>query len=221
MYSKRWVWLEISVNLPGLTAGSWKSFYVPEAILDHVPIYKAQLLRKAAPINSWDEHTIRDTTVSYPAEPVTAAIRFLVSGFLAPLDTSSTLTCEKTLGSLVELYKLSIKLSIKCLEVALLDHIDALNFEALPHQKFLGFARSYYASGGVDAQHTTLGHLIKKKLSSLLPYLQKSMTIEEMSSESGILGKQLIAVLLERMAKIQAAPGSDARVKIENQGRLI
>jgi hypothetical protein len=219
MDTERWVWLEISVSSLAVAA-TWKSFYVPEAIIDHIPSYKDLLLKKAALINSWDEHTIRDSSVTRPMEPVKGAIRFLVSGFLAPLDTSST-TCDKTLDGLIELYKLSIELSIKCLEVAVLGHIDALNFEALPHQKFLGFARSYYSVNGVGRQNSSMGCLIKKKLSSLLPYLQKSMTIEEMSTETGILGKQLIAVLLERVAKVQAASSSDAKVKMENRGRLI
>lgn len=185
---------------PGHTS---KCYYVPEAIIDQIPSYKDQLLKKATAANAWEEHTIRDASgLARPLETVTAVIRFLVSGFLAPLDTSSP-TCGKTLDGLVELYKLSIMMSIKCLEVAVLDDINALQFNALPHHVFLVFARSYYALGGVDAQHTTLGHLIKKKLFSLLPHLQKSMTIEDMSTETGILGKQLIAVLLEDRFKGQ------------------
>lgn len=101
----------------------------------------------------------------------------------------------------------------------MLCHIDNLDFEALPHHKFLDFARRYYNVNGALSQHTTLGHLIKKKLLSLLPHLQRSMTIEEMSSESGILGKQLIAVLLEDRVKNQAELGPEASIKMETQGR--
>jgi hypothetical protein len=221
MDTKRWMWLEVHVKSPGMMTPAIKNFYVPEAIVDHIPSYKAQLLKKPASINSWVEHTIRDTP-TYPRDQETflGAIRFLVNGFLVPLNTTST-TCDNALGNLVDLYKLGIALSIKFLETALVNHIDELDFEALPHQKFLGFARSYYHSSGVDAQRSSLGLLIKKKLFTLLPYLQRSMTIEEISSENGTLGKQLIAVLLEdrvmnqATAAAAAASGPEANIKME------
>jgi hypothetical protein len=229
---ERWVWLEFQVRANNRAGWASKCYYVPEVVIDHIPAFKDQLLEQPAPVNAWEEHTVRDNiAVVRSLETVTAAIRFLVNGILAPLDTASA-TCGQTLDSLVELYKFSTDLSIKRLEVAVLDHINALNFEALPHQKFLGFARSYYSVNGVESQHTSMGRLIKKKLSSLLPYLQKSMTIEEMSSEGGILGKQLVTVLLEDRLKGQqmaallndrfrdhAASGSGARVKMEHQER--
>lgn len=213
MDSKRWVWL--IVNTISGTRTATKDFYIPEKIIDHIPSYKTKLQDRLAAIEGDGEPTIRDL-VRRDLEPFTKAIRFLASGHLAPLDTSAP-TCSQTLDGHVELFKLSRKLSIKCLEDAVLDQIDNLQFRALPHVVFLGFARSYYI-GGADTQHTSLGELIKKKLFSLLPYLQQSMSVGELSSEDGILGKQLMTVLLEDRAKPHVAPGFGAmRVKVESE----
>lgn len=198
MDSKRWVWLELYILTETRGAFVTKSIYVPEKVIDQIPSYKAQLQRKLALIKDDKEPTILDTT-GRDQESISKAIRFLTNGYLTPLDAASH-TCDKSLASLVDLYKLSIDMSITALEYAVLWHIGDLDFQALPRQKFLWFARTYYRAGA-DTQHTSLGKLIKKKVASLLPYLQQSMTVEELSSEGGILGKQLIAVLLEDRAK--------------------
>jgi hypothetical protein len=94
------------------------------------------------------------------------------------------------------------------------DLIDSLNPAV-----FLAFASRYYKETGCYPQGTsTLGCLIKVKLAEFLPRLQQTMTIKDISSQGGILGTQLIEVLLEDRVKSQAAPGSGARVKVENQG---
>lgn len=93
------------------------------------------------------------------------AIRFLVSGYLRPLDANSS-TCKNTLENFINLYQFSAALSIKSLEMAALKHIDTL--EGLTPAIFLAFARSYYRMNGVGAQNAGLGKLIKKKLAAFL-----------------------------------------------------
>jgi hypothetical protein len=144
---KRWVWLEIAVpptngrqnreNPPAAT----KHYYVPEEIIDHIPSYKSQL-QCAYYRNVDDERIIQDTTPR-DQQAVANAIRSLTSGYLVPLNASSSAACEKALQSLVQLYNFSVALKIVKLETAVLSHIDAVNFEAMAVNAFLGFARSY------------------------------------------------------------------------------
>jgi hypothetical protein len=124
---------------------------------------------------------------------------------------------EGTWDSLVGLYNFSRLLSIKTLEVAMLTKFCDL-IDALSPTVFLTFARRYYnETGRYPKESSTLGCLIKVKLAEFLPRLQQTMTIKEISSQGGILGTQLIEVLLEDRAKNQVAPGSGARTKVENQ----
>ena len=60
-----------------------------------------------------------------------------------------------------------------------------------------------------------MGRMIKRKLAYFLPLLQESMTVDEISSEVGVLGKQLIAVLLEDRARTTMREKSESKVLIE------
>jgi len=217
MKTERWVWLEVAVLPPNKRPRvnpSINRHYVPEAIVYHIPSYRAQLEEKLVSINSHrdDEPVIRD---DQPRDPqiVTKAIRFLVSGHLTPLD-ASTGDCEKALDNLVELWYFSSILTIVNLSQALISHIE--NSTAVTLEIFLAFARRFYARFTdvyKTVERTSLGQMIKRKLAYFLPLLQESMTVDEISSEVGVLGKQLIAVLLEdRATKYEK---SDSKVKIE------
>jgi hypothetical protein len=184
-----------------------KHYYVPEEIIDHIPSYKSQ--SQLLYDNVGDERVIQDRTPR-DQQAVTSAIRFLTGGYLTPVNLSPSL-CEKSLQGLVQLYNFSVALKIVKLEAAVVNHIDLLNFEAMAVNVFLGFARTYYNGGGADTQHSSLGCFIKKKLVLLLPRLQQFMTAEKISSEEGVLGKQLIAVLFEDRAQNQVALGSIKR----------
>jgi len=216
MNIKRWVWLHIPVpptngwqsreNLPATI----KHYYVPEEIIDHIPSYKNQSQQSYSfNDNVNDERIIWDGTAR-DQQAVASAIRFLTSGYLVPLNASSS-AYENSLHSLVRLYNLSVALKIAKLETALVSHIDDANFEAIGVNIFRRFARTYYNGDGVDTQNSSLGRLVKKKLSLLLPRLQQSMTAEKISSEEGVLGKQLIAVLFEDRVQHQITLGAVKR----------
>jgi hypothetical protein len=215
MNIKRWVWLEIPVLPANVSHYGEKQpttvkhmYYVPKEILDHIPVYKAQSRGYFAKTDG--DVVARDGTAR-DQQAVTRAIRFLTSGDLPVTLDNSCPDYEKALHDLVQLYNFSIALQIGKLENAVLGRIDNLNFEALTLNIFLGFARSYYNGDGADTQNSSLGRLIKKKLSLSLPRLQKTMTAEKISSEGGVLGKQLIAVLFEDRAQSQVALGSVKR----------
>jgi hypothetical protein len=144
------------------------------------------------------------------SKAVTNAIRFLSSGYLTPVN-ASTSACEKALQTLVQLYNFSIALKIVKLETAVLSHIEVVNFEAMALDVVLGFARSYYNGDGADTQNSSLGRLIKTKLSLSLPRVQQSMIAAKISSEEGVMGKQLIAVLFEDRAQHQVTLGAVKR----------
>lgn len=93
----------------------------------------------------------------------------------------------------------------------MLSHIEVVNFEAMALDVVLGFARSYYNGDGADTQNSSLGRLIKTKLSLSLPRVQQSMTAAKISSEEGVMGKQLIAVLFEDRAQHQVTLGAVKR----------
>jgi hypothetical protein len=226
MNLQRWVWLEVAEPQPRAQndyhyrapaiSTTFNRHYVPEAIISHIPTYQTQLNEKLALIEGDAEPTLRDDVARSP-ELVCKTIRFLASGYLTPVEEGQK-ESKETWDSLVKLYNFSRLLSIKTLEVALLtkfcDLIDSLNPAV-----FLAFASRYYKETGCYPQGTsTLGCLIKVKLAEFLPRLQQTMTIKDISSQGGILGTQLIEVLLEDRVKSQAAPGSGARVKVENQG---
>jgi hypothetical protein len=127
-------------------------------------------------------------------------------------------TCKDNLDDLVRLYNFSTALSIKRLETGILHHIDA--FEDPPLAIFLAFARSYYKKYGADAQDTGLGELIKKKLAAFLQHMIDTKTKEEIKNEGGILGQQLIEVLLEERSSRTAQwklNSSDVPIKIEDE----
>jgi hypothetical protein len=223
MKTERWVWLEVAALPPKKRPRvnpSINRHYVPEAIIYHIPSYRAQLAEKLVSINSHDdddEPVIRD---DQPRDPqiVTKAIRFLVSGHLTPLD-ASTNDCEKTLDTLVELWYFSSTLTIVSLSQALISHIE--NSTAVTLEIFLAFARRFYARFTdvyKTVERTSLGQMIKRKLAYFLPLLQESMTVDEISSEVGVLGKQLIAVLLEdRATKYEK---SDPKAKIDVKAEI-
>ena len=188
--------------------------YVPQGVLRSVPSYKGQLDQQKATLKGDIQPIIRDPTPRDP-EVVSKTIRFLVSGYLFPLDASSS-TCKDTLEDFIKLYKLSTTLSIKLLETAVLNHIDT--FDGLTLAIFLAFARSYYRTNGAEAQNTSLGELIKKKLAAFSQCMVDLKTVDEIKNEDGVLGRQLIEVLLEERAagKAQKQTWPDAPIKIED-----
>lgn len=217
MKTERWIWLEVAVlpaNKKPRVNPSINRHYVPEKILDYIPSYKTQLEEKLVPIKGDDEPTIRDEEPRDP-QVVTRAIRFLVSGYITPLDASSD-ECEKTLDKLVELWYFATELSIKSLHFALISHIG--NSKELTLNIFMAFARRFYGKFTdifVAVHDTGMGRMIKRKLAYFLPLLQESMTVDEISSEVGVLGKQLIAVLLEDRARTTMREKSESKVLIE------
>jgi hypothetical protein len=222
---QRWVWLEVAEpQLPqapidfqyrGPATPKFNRHYIPEEIIAHIPIYQIQLHEILALIEGDTEPIIRDDVARKP-ELVCKTIRFLASGYLTPVGDGEK-ESEGTWDSLVGLYNFSRLLSIKTLEVAMLTKFCDL-IDALSPTVFLTFARRYYnETGRYPKESSTLGCLIKVKLAEFLPRLQQTMTIKVISSQGGILGTQLIEVLLENRAKNQVAPGSGARTKVENQ----
>jgi hypothetical protein len=179
---------------PGNSGTSTRQYYVPEDVVRQIYNYKNRLEVELTGTKHDDEPVVRDHAVHDP-KVFGKALRFLASSYLCPLDATSG-SCKDTLGDLVKLYKLSIALSIKRLEKAILLHIDA--FEELTLDVFLAFACGYYKAYGAEAQDTSLGDLIK--------------------NEDGILGRQLIEVLLEERAAGKAQLKQEApvdTVKIE------
>lgn len=213
MNMQRWVWLKVTVTVGSTSA---RYYYVPEAIIRYIPSYKGQLDEQLASIKGDNEPVTTDQTARDP-KTVGKAIRFLTSGYLYPLDATSS-TCKDSLDDLVKLYKFSTALSIKRLETAILHHIDI--FEELTLAIFLAFARSYYDANGAEAQDTSLGDLIKKKLAEFLQRMVDLKTVDEIKNEDGILGRQLIEVSLEERAAAgkarQKRTSSDAPIKIED-----
>jgi hypothetical protein len=109
----------------------------------------------------------------------------------------------------------STALSIKRLEIAVLNHIET--FEGLTLAIFLAFARNYYKTNGAASQNTSLGDLIKRKLAAFLQCMVDLKTVDEIKNEDGVLGRQLIEVLLEERAAGKAQEKRtwpDAPIKI-------
>jgi len=213
----RCAWLEFTeaYNSQINRAARTVRLYVPQSILHYIPNYKSQLDQQKATLKGDTQAIIRDTTARDP-EVVSKAIRFLVSGYLYPLDASSS-TCKNTLEEFIKLYHFSTALSIKRLETAVLNHIDT--FEGLTLAIFLAFARDYYSANGAEAQNTSLGDLNKKKLAEFLQRMVDLKTVDEIKNEDGVLGRQLIEVLLEERAAGKAQQKRtwpDAPIKIED-----
>ena len=216
MNIQRWVWLEVAVlpaNKKPKANPVFNRHYIPEDIASCIPNYKAQL-QKVTSTKSDDEPVIRDDRACDP-QVVTKAIRFLASGYLTPLDASSG-DCKITLDNLVELWHFGVNRSIKGLCTAVIAHIELST--ALTLGVFLAFARRFYDNFGnvyVKVQDTGLGRMIKRRLAYFLPRLQESMTVDEISSEAGILGKQLITVLLEDRIEKHEAPVTKAKIEVK------
>lgn len=193
MSKQRWVWLE--VTLLGAIDKAVHRYYIPERIVSHIPFYDNQIKEKLESNESDDEPIIRDTTPRN-LKKLSKAIRFLTSGHLTPLNTS-TADWDKALDSLVSLWSFGLMLSITGLCAAVISHIE--HSKALSPRVFFTFARRFYAKSpdNSNIKASSIGCMIKRKLTYFMPYLEESMTIDELSSEGGILGKQLIEVLLE------------------------
>jgi hypothetical protein len=136
---------------------------------------------------------VRDEVPRNP-QVVCKTIRFLASGYLTPLEEVDR-EGKGTWDDLVELYNFSKALSIKTLEVAMLSEFSKL-LDSLDPAVFLAFARRYYKRNDKD-QNKSLERLIKVKLADFLPRLQQTMSVKAISTEGGVLGRQLIEVLLE------------------------
>lgn len=212
---QHWIWLEVlappTVRHPRATI--YNRHYIPRDIVNCIPHYKALSEEKLASIEGHDEPIIRDTVVRDP-QIVTDTIRFLASGHLNPLNASSG-DCEEILYGLFELFQFGDTFSIVKLCTAVVEHID--RFTALPLKVFLAVMRKYYTHYHEDVQNRMLALLIKRKLAEYLPQLQQTMTNEEISSESGILGKQLMMVLLEDRDKKDGASSSKTESKTKTE----
>ena len=206
---QRWVWLEVRP----LTCATFNRHYIPEEIIAHIPSYQAQLNEKLVLIEGDAEPIIRDNVARDPGL-ICQTIRFLVSGHL-PLNDADQQS-QATWDSLVKLYNFSKMLSIGTLQTAMLRKFWHL-IDALEPAVFLAFARRYYNNTGYRTQDTgrSLTGVIKAKLAEFLPRLQQTMTVKDISSQTGMLGMQLIEVLLEDRAEEEVPPGSGARVKAE------
>jgi len=213
----RCAWLEITeaYNPQINRAARTVRLYVPQSILHYIPTYKSQSDQQKATLKGDTQPTIRDPT---PRDPkvVSKAIRCLVSGYLYLLDASSN-TYKNTLEDFIQLYQFSAALSIKRLEAEVLNRIDT--FEGLTLAIFLAFARGYYSANGAEAQNTSLGDLIRKKLAEFLQRMVDLKTVDEIKNEDRVLGRQLIEVLLEERAAGKAQQKRtwpDASIKIED-----
>lgn len=212
MNTKRWAWLELCEFVPGAKAkGSVaiKCYYVPEDVIAHIPSYKTQLGQQK--LFAGDNESVICDNVPRDPQAVGRAIRFLVSGYIPPVNPYSG-ECTHNLHRLVDLYNFSITLAIKCLEDAVLDRLENLRFEALLRDVFFSFARRCYDEG---TRHNSLQQLIKKKMSHLLPHLEQSMTVEQLCSVGGNLGAELMAVLLEDRAKMREIPGPKIMTEVK------
>jgi hypothetical protein len=218
---QHWVWLEIKVldtAKPSDLAPESRGIYVPADAVRHIPIYKCQLDGQLETLKGDEEPAIYDQTARDP-RLIAKTVRFLSSGYLYLLSASSS-TCMDNLDNLVDLYKFSTALSIKRLEVAILHHIDT--FEDFPLAVFLQFARSYYDANGAESQYTSLGELTKKKLAAFLQPWVNTKTVDEITNEGGILGRQLIEELLEERSSMETQrqryllAWSHAPIKIED-----
>jgi hypothetical protein len=203
MNIQRWVWLEVcgSKATHNAPLSALHRYYVPEEIIAHIPTYLHQLNDKLAHIEGDAEPIIRDALARDP-QLVCQTIRVLASGYLTPLNEADK-ESKGTWDGLISLFNFSTALSIKILKVAVLTQLCKL-IDTLNPAVFLAFARHYYDDCSYGSrQNTDLGCLIKVKLAEFLPRLQQTMTIKDISAEGGILGTQLIEVLLEdRLPKI-------------------
>jgi hypothetical protein len=210
---QRWVWLEVAAppadGNPEANSVVYRH-YVPEGIVREIPGYKDQLDKQLGSIKGGSEPIIRDTYTRDP-QIVSKAIRFLASGYLTPIDNSPN-DCQKTLDSLVELYLFGNRSETRRLRKAVLFHIH--HSEALTLEVFLPFARSCYELPWMDPE-LGLWRLLKRKLAEFLPRIQQTVSVNEISSEGGMLGKQLFVVLLEYRAKGQGTLGSNEEFAIE------
>jgi hypothetical protein len=209
---ERWAWIEVNVHAMNKLGHTRKCYYVPERVITSIPCYGEQLRVKLASIEGDDEPVIVDE-LKRDQKSLGKAFRFLATGYLAPLDAS--IVPSAALDSLITLYNLSIDLDIGDLEDAVLVCIDDMDYDALPLDVFMEFARCYYADHGEDSHLTDIGELIKSKLSYLLPRLEQSMTVDQLSCEGGMLGMQLMTVLLEERARDRAMAQAKAIVRAQ------
>jgi hypothetical protein len=186
-------------NKPGHTK---KPYYVPQRVITSIPLYSEKLILQLLSIDDEDDEPVIVDEVKRDQKSLGKALRFLATGHLAPLDASSTTTFN-TIDKFTVLYDLSINLDIEDLEQAVLGRIDNMDYDAVPLDVFMEFACSYYDDRSEESCLTPLGRLIKRKLSYLLPRLEQTITVDQLSREGGMLGMQLIAVLLEDRAKVR------------------
>jgi hypothetical protein len=193
-----WVWLGVPLPLTTRGPPTFNRYYISEEIIAHSPIYQAQLNGKLALIEGDAETIIRDGPVRDP-QLVCQTVRFLASGYLTPLNEADKGT-KGTWDGLIKLYNFSGTLAIVNLRDAMLKQFCYL-IDALNPATFLAFARHYYDNWNPRvSENTSLRSLIKIKLAESLPRLQQTVVVKDISSEGGILGMQLIEVLLEDRA---------------------
>jgi hypothetical protein len=107
-------------NKPGHTK---KSYYVPQRVITSIPLYREKLILQLLSMDDEDDEPVIVDEVKRDQKSLGKALRFLATGYLAPLDASSTTTFN-TIDKFTVLYDFSINLDIEDLEQAVLGRIN-------------------------------------------------------------------------------------------------
>jgi hypothetical protein len=178
------------------------SIFVPQHILQRISVYERQIHGALATKDRNQVPTITDEVllgvIEQPAAPI-KAIDFLDG---APLPNIGEAGADDniTLSSLLGVYDVCIELQIKTLEEAILGHMSSCTYATW--DTFIKFAKEVYGDTGKKkrAVDSSVGKVVKLKLTAFLPRLMQDGTAQRISAMSGVLSAQLLEITIKHFS---------------------
>lgn len=178
------------------------SIFVPQHILQQIPVYASRL---GAALNTKDRNhipTIIDeqllSAVEQP-DPLIKAINFL-SGAPLPKIGDSGANDSTTLSSLLGVYDVCIALQIKALRENILEHMSTCKY--VTWDIFINFAKEVYGDTGNKKRpaDSPIGKVIQLKLTAFLPGMMQDGTAKRISAMGGALSAQLFDITIKQLS---------------------
>ena len=178
------------------------SIFIPQQTLQRIPVYEFKVGRVLATKDRNDVPTIIDEALLSAMEDPSTLVKTI--NFLggAPLPNIGDAGADdnRTLSSLLGVYDVCIELKIKALEEAILGHISSCTYATW--DIFIKFAKEVYGDTGKKKRtvDSSIGRVIKLKLTAFLPSLMQDGTTQRVSAVGGVLSAQLLDITIKHFS---------------------
>lgn len=175
---------------------------VPQHILQKIPFYKYELESALSTKSPSGIPKIKDAKFPSTGQEAFITTLNLLGNTPLPVIGAAETQDIDTLKSLLAVYDVCMELQTGALERAVLGHLASYDYPKL--DTFVAFAREVYGDTGSKKREveSSIGKVVKRKLTELLPRLLQEGEAKEITSKGGILCTELLEVTIKHFSGV-------------------